>query len=373
MSQPIRIGLLRLVDSAPILVAKAQGLFADQGLTVEISIEPSWANIADKLAYGLMDAAVMLPPLALAASAGLRGPKARLLVPLSLSQGGNAIVVSHAAADSLIADGIPSNGRADLAAPPRLALLQWLRAQPVPPKFAVVHAFSTHNLLLRYWLAAGGADPNLDIETVVIPPEDVVRALAQGTITGFCAGAPWGDVAERESAGRVLIGTSAIWPAHPEKCLCVSEAWAEAHPDLLHHLLRAVLKAQIRCDLSQEAAGIAALLADPSGLNLPEEASRAALPGGNGAEQIRFHSREAWFPARAHAVWFLSQMRRWGWLEQDADVNALAAQVYRPDLLARAVEAEGLYPAAGLPALEGSAMLPMPDHEHFARPRDSRS
>jgi ABC-type nitrate/sulfonate/bicarbonate transport system substrate-binding protein len=356
MTKPIRVGLLRLVDSAPIIVAQANGLFRDQGIDVEISIEPSWSNIADKLTYGVLDAAVMLPPLALAACAGLRGPKARLVVPMSLSQGGNAIVTSNRATASLT--------EGDLL--PRFRLLDWIRPQQIPPRFAVVHAFSTHNLLLRYWLASGGVNPDRDIETVVIPPENVVEALATGAITGFCAGAPWGDVAERRKVGRILTGTSAIWPFHPEKCLCVGEAWADANPELLHLLLRAVLRAQIHCDLPEEAPGIAALLADPNGLRLPEEACRTALPGGSGAELIRFHTREAWFPARAHALWFLGQMRRWGWLDGQTDLDALAAQVYRPDLLASAVEAEGLYPEAGLPALEGTAMLPMPDDEAFS-------
>jgi len=356
MSKPIRVGLLRLVDSAPIILAEADGLFRDQGIEVRISIEPSWSNVADKLTYGVLDAAVMLPPLALAACAGLRGPKARLVVPMSLSQGGNAIVVSNQAAESLTEGG----------ATPRLGLRDWLQEQPTRPRFAVVHAFSTHNLLLRYWLASGGTDPDRHIETVAIPPEDVVDALAAGSITGFCAGAPWGEVAERQGAGRILIGTSVIWPFHPEKCLCVGQAWAEANPHLLQQLLRAVLQAQIRCDQAGQAPRIAALLADPNGLNLPEEACRAALPGGSGVELIRFHTREAWFPARAHALWFLGQMRRWGWLDDQADLGAVATQVYRPDLLAGAVEAEGLYPAAGLPALEGTAMLPMPDDDAFS-------
>ncbi|HEY2131572.1 MAG TPA: CmpA/NrtA family ABC transporter substrate-binding protein [Acetobacteraceae bacterium] len=354
MSRPIRVGLLRLVDSAPVILAEAGGLFRDQGIEVRVSIEPSWSNIADKLAYGVLEAAVMLPPLALAACAGLRGAKVRLVVPLSLSQGGNAIVASNAIADSLG------------TATPRVGLREWLQAETVKPRFGVVHPFSTHNLLLRYWLAFGGADPDRDIETAVIPPENVVEALATGAVSGFCAGAPWGDVAEQRQVGKILVGTSAIWPFHPEKCLCAGEAWAEANPDLLHRLLRAVLRAQVRCDQPEEAPGIAALLADPNGLALPEDACRAALPGGSGAELIRFHSREAWFPARAHALWFLGQMRRWGWLDGQIDLIALAAQVYRPDLLASAVEAEGLYLAAGLPALEGTAMLPMPDDEAFA-------
>jgi two-component system, oxyanion-binding sensor len=356
MTRPIRIGVLRLVDSAPVLLADARGMFRDQGLDVQVSIEPSWSNVADKLAYGVLDAAVMLPPLALAACAGLRGPKARLLVPMSLSQGGNAIVASNA----VLAELTQQNEV------PRIRLMEWLRAQPVRPRFAVVHAFSTHNLLLRYWLASGGADPDRDIETVVIPPENVVEALAAGAIAGFCAGAPWGDVAEARRAGRILIGTSAIWPFHPEKCLCIGEAWADANPGLLSALLRAVLRAQVRCDQPEEAAAIATLLADPNGLGLPEQACLSALPGGSGAERIRFHSREAWFPAQAHALWFLGQMRRWGGLDETVDLAALASQVYRPDLLASAVEAEGLYTAADLPALEGTAMLPMTNDEAFA-------
>jgi ABC-type nitrate/sulfonate/bicarbonate transport system substrate-binding protein len=354
MMEPIRLGLLRLVDSAPVMVAEAHGLFARNGVDVTISIEPSWSNIVDKLAHGLLDGAVMLPPLALASAAGLRGGRARLVVPLSLSQGGNSIAVSHEAALAL-ANGGQTPG-----------LLEWIRGQQRKPKFAVVHAFSTHNLLLRYWLATGGIDPDIDIETVVIPPEHIVGALAEGSITGFCAGAPWGSVAEELGAGRVLLGTSSIWPFHPEKCFCVSEDWAEASPEALGGVLRAILRAQVICDAAEEAGPIAELLADPDGLHLPWAASRAALPGGDGQEQIRFHAREAWFPARAHAAWFLGQMRRWGWLSPDEDLEALAARVYRPDLLAPAVEAERLYPVSELPALESSAMLPEPHETAFS-------
>lgn len=348
MNKPIRIGVLRLVDSAPVMVAQARGLFDAFDLDVEISIEPSWSNIADKLTFGLLDAAVMLPPLALAASLGLRGPAARLLVPMSLSQGGNAVVLSNEAANAL---GTPLT-------PHRFRALEWLQSLGRRPRFAVVHAFSTHNLLLRYWLAASGVDPDRHIETVVIPPENVVEALASGTIAGFCAGAPWGDVAEREGAGRVLLGTSTIWPSHPEKCLAVTENWAAANPDSLQRLLRALLRAQITCDSRRGAGALATLLARPDGLALPEAATRSALPGGGGAEQIRFFAGEAWFPARGHALWFLEQMQRWGWLAIGTNIDATAARVYRPDLLADAVDEEGLFPAARVLGLESSVMLP---------------
>ena len=334
MTTPIRIGLLRLVDSAPVMVAEQRGLFSELGLDVTLSVEPSWSNTADKLAYGLLDAAVMLPPLALAAAMGLRGPPAPIIVPMGLSQGGNTIVLGNLAA--------PAANQSSGA-----GLLAWLREQRDPPRFAVVHAYSTHNLLLRYWLALAGADPERDIDTVVVPPEQVVEALAGGRIAGFCAGAPWGEVAQACGAGRIALGTSSIWPFHPEKCLAVHAPWAEAHPHALRKLLRVLLRAQILCDLPAEAPQIAALLAHPEGLNLPEAAVLAALPGGGGTERIHFHTGGAWFPARAHAVWFLEQMRRWGWLPPGADLEKVATSVYRPDLLAAAaIEEESLFFAA---------------------------
>ena len=327
MTVPVRIGVLRLVDSASVLVAADRGLFAEQGLDARISVEPSWANIADKLSYGLLDAAVILPPLALAAAAGLGRPPARIVVPMGLSLGGNAVVLGPVASSGV--------ARGASALETGRNLLGWMRAQREPPRFAVVHDFSTHNLLLRYWLAASGGDPDRDMRTVIVPPEHVVRALREARIAGFCAGAPWGEAAEQEEAGSVLLGSSAIWRNHPEKCLAVAAPWAEREPRALGGLLRALLRAGRVCDDTAEAGAIAALLAEPHGLRLPERAVLAA------AGAVRFHAGAAWFPWRSHAGWFLGQMRRWGWLE-GGDAQAMAEAVYRPDLLEAGARDEGL-------------------------------
>lgn len=333
---PVRLGLLRLADSAPIVVAERRGLFAELGLSVELSVEPSWANIADKLAYGLLDAASMLPPLALAASLGLRGPPGRLQVPMALSAGGNTVTLNRAAADAVLDKSPPSDA---LTLGRRFGA--WLRAQASPPRFAVVHAFSTHNLLLRYWLAASGVDPDRDICAVVVPPEQVALALAEGRIVGFCAGAPWGELAVENGSGQVLLGTSAIWASHPEKCLAVAAPWAAAHPDALRLLLRGLLQAQRLCELRQAGQWLAPLLAEPP-LGLPFSATQACLPHGAALERTRFHAGAVWFPWRSHAAWFLAQMRRFGWLGAEVDPRQSAQAVYRPDLLAPAAEAEGL-------------------------------
>jgi NitT/TauT family transport system ATP-binding protein/nitrate/nitrite transport system substrate-binding protein len=352
LTAPIRIGVLRLVDSAPVVVAAARGLFANLDIEARISVEPSWANIADKLAYGLMDAAVMLPPLVLAAAIGLRGSPAPVAVPMGLTQGGNSIVF-----------GVDTGLNRGASAP---HLLDWLRAQPCPPRLAVVHRYSTHNLLLRYWLARAGADPDRDVQTVVVPPAAVVSELAERRIAGFCAGAPWGEVAEQRGAGRIVAGTSSVWPSHPEKCLAVNTHWADMAPDALHRLIQALLRAQRLCDDPVEADAVAAMLVDPAWLSLPNGPTRMALPGGSGVERVRFHAGEVWYPAHAHALWFLGQMRRWGWLPDALDLAAVARAVYRPDLLARPVEQEGLYAAKCVLRLEGSAMLPAPDDSAFS-------
>jgi hypothetical protein len=133
----------------------------------------------------------------------------------------------------------------------------------------------------------------------------------------------------------------------------------------LRGLLRALLQSQARCDNESQAERIAALLAHPDGLALPEAATRATLPGGTGIEQIRFHRGETWFPAQAHALWFLRQMRRWGWLPEGLDCAAESRRIYRADVLGAIVSEEGLYPAAFLPSLEAGAMLPRPDEDRF--------
>lgn len=334
MMPAARIGLLRLADSAPILLAANRSLFEDCGIAVQIGVEPSWANIADKLTYGLLDAAVMLPPLALACTLGLRGVRAPLLVPMGISQGGNSVVLSNAVAEAVGGDAcdVMAMGR-------RLAA--WARAQTEPPRLAVVHAFSTHNLLLRYWLAASGADPDRDVRIVSVPPELVVAAMADGAVAGFCAGAPWGSVAEERGAGRVVLGSSEIWASHPEKCLAVRAAWAADNPGGLQGLLRALLRAGRICDDPAQADAVAGLLG-PEFLGLSGTACRAALPGGEAREHIRFHAPSAWFPWRGHAAWFLGQMRRWGWLDGSTAQERLAVESYRPDLLEPVAQAEGL-------------------------------
>jgi NitT/TauT family transport system ATP-binding protein/nitrate/nitrite transport system substrate-binding protein len=334
-SSPVRkvtLALLRLTDAAPLIVAKELGAFADEGLDVRLSIEPSWANVADKIAYALIDGAVILPPLAFAISLGLRRAATPLIVPMSLSLKGNTITLADRLAADILRGGDGPSPMAALEAARRFAATCRTGGRP---RLAVVHAYSTHNLLLRYWLAAGGLDPTGEVELSVVPPADVVDALHSGAIAGFCAGAPWGVVAARAGIGRTVALTSDIWNNHPEKALAVSRHWAENNPDNLQRLLRALLRAARYCDDLGNARTVADLVAKT--LTLDRAAVLASLPGaaaieGLGADLSTFFANAATFPWRSHAMWFLREMARWGHVDRALDVPAVAAAVYRPDL-----------------------------------------
>jgi two-component system, oxyanion-binding sensor len=308
----LTIGLLRLTDAAPVIMAKELGLFADEGLDVSLSIEPSWATLADKLAYGFVDAAVMLAPLVLATNIGLRGVPRPLIVPMNLSLGGNTVSLS-----------------------PR-----WRERRGTKPTLAVVHAFSSHNFLLRYWLAARGIDPDRDVSLTVIPPARVVEALREGRIDGFCAGAPWGELARSAGLAETAATSHDIWRNGPEKVFAVPRAWAEDDPQTLRAVLRALLLSAQYCDVPENADAVAMVLALADYLAMPAKLLRASLPGA--AAPSRFFSNAATFPWLSHGVWFLSQMVRWGYLAATADCTAIAAASYRPDLYAGVADELGI-------------------------------
>jgi NitT/TauT family transport system ATP-binding protein/nitrate/nitrite transport system substrate-binding protein len=337
---PIVIGLLRLTDAAPVIVAAENGYFAKRGLDVRLSVEPSWANIADKLTYGRLNAAVILPPLAFAVSLGLRGIGTPLVVPMSLSLNGSSVTLSGALADAVAPDS--HAGAMQIGA----RLRKLINVQGRRLRFSVVHIYSTHNLLLRYWLAAVGIDPDRDVELSIVSPAETVAALHDGHIDGFCAGAPWGSVAAASGVGRIVVTSSQIWRDHPEKCIALPRSWALANPERLGAMIDALIEAAQFCDDPANGEAIAHMLADRRYLALDREAIRESLPAaaapiaGN-VDRSVFFSHAANFPWRSHAAWFLGQMARWGHLPPELD-RQRAAAVYRPDLFRAAAMRAGI-------------------------------
>ncbi|HQT47720.1 MAG TPA: CmpA/NrtA family ABC transporter substrate-binding protein [Acidocella sp.] len=318
MAEAIRLGLLRLCDAAPVILAAHEEMFATQGVRVALSVEPSWANIADKLSYGLLDGAVMLPPLAMACAAGLRGRRTELIVPMNLSANGNAVTLA-----SPLRDTFERAGVAGVVARNRLRL-------------AVVHGFSTHDLLLRYWLAAAGVDPDVDVEMTVVPPAEMVSSLAAGAIDGFCAGAPWGQVAVHAGLGFVAVHSRDIWRDHPEKCLTLRDDLVARDPAGVSALLRTLRTAGDLCAAADKRRALAVLLGEQQYLHLPEELIAGALNPAMGGPDFTQQ-----YPDATRAAWFAEQMLRWhkappGSLEE-------ATRLYRADLF---LAAGGTAPAA---------------------------
>lgn len=342
----LRLGFIPLVDCAPLVVAVELGLFADEGLSVTLSREASWANIRDKIAVGALDGAHMLGPMALAANLGSAGLETPTVAPLALNAGGSAITVSRALAAEL-RDLAPAT--TPCTARPLATLIASRAAAGAPLlTFAVVFPYSIHNYQLRYWLAEAGIDPDRDVRIVVTPPPRMAERLRSGEIDGFCVGAPWNAVSVMEGAGEILIRASDFWRGAPDKVFGVTRAWAESRPDHLQAILRALLRAGVWADQPDNRAPLAAMLAAPHYVGSPEAAlaaslsapaSRAAAPV---ADQIVFHDHAAAFPWRSHAIWFLTQMLRWGQISDSVDIPGLAESVYRPDLFRTAAASLGL-------------------------------
>jgi len=338
----LTLGFIPLTDCAPLVVAAAKGLFAAEGLDVTLTREASWATIRDKVAVGALDAAHMLAPMALAATAGVVEPAVPLLAPLALAANGAAITLSNALIRALaVEDATP---QATVTALARVVAERRAGGEP-PLTFAVVFPYSIHNYALRYWLAGAGIDPDRDVRIVVVPPPRMVEQLLTGQVDGISVGAPWNAVAARGGLGRIVLRASQFWAAGPDKVLGVTEGFAAEDPSRLQALLRALVRAQAWADAPENRGELTALLAQPQHVGAEAEAIAVALEG-----ELAFHRNAAAVPRIEHALWQLGQMRRWGQIGDEVDRPALAARVYRPDLAIAALASVGA-PAQPAPPL----------------------
>ncbi len=315
MSGPLKLGFMPLDDAAGLIVAKALGFFADEGLDVELCREASWATIRDKVAVGALDGAHMLAPMVLAQSLGIGSEASAMIAPLALATDGAAITLSARLGLGPSPTGV---GLADLVAQRRDMDASLLT-------FGVVFPFSTHNYLLRLWVAQAGLDPDRDVRIVVAPPPRMAQLLAGGVIEGFCVGEPWNAVAVNAGAGVVAARAAAIAPGAPDKVFGVTRAWAQANPVVLQALLRALLRALAWADSPENREALAALLAEPQHVGVASDAIAAGL------KHVVFHRGGVTRPDPAQAMWLLDQMRRWGQIAPGADVEA-ALSVYAPQM-----------------------------------------
>ncbi len=295
----LRVGFLALTDAAPFIVAQELGFFAKRQLRVDLTREIGWATIREKILYGELDAAHAPAPMLWSAQLGVGCPPCDVLTALVLNLHGNALTLSRALWDA---------GVRDAAA---LRTLVRERRARSPLTLGVVFHFSSHHLMLRDWLRGAGLDPDRDVRIVVVPPAQMFRNLAAGTIDGYCAGEPWNSFAVREGAGWCPTWSAVAQPGLVEKVLMVTRRFAESRPAEHVALVAALTEACAWCDEPQHGERLAELLADARHLNLPARVITPALTGrfdcGNGRVEhvpdfLVFHRGEANVPTVARAT-----------------------------------------------------------------------
>jgi two-component system, oxyanion-binding sensor len=343
MTGPLQIGFIPLVDAAALIVAVDKGFAAAEGLDVALVREVSWSNVRDKLNIGLFDAAHLLAPVAIASSLGLGHVKVPIAAPFNLGLNGNAITVSpalHAAIMSEI-DGDRFDPMATALALARVVAARRKRGAE-PLTFGMTFPFSTHNYQLRFWMAAGGVDPDEDVRLVVLPPPYMVDSLANGHVDAFCVGAPWNSIAVDLGVGHILHFVSDILVRAAEKVLAVRQNWSEKNPQIVAALIRAAFRAAQFIEQPENRAETARILAHPERLAVDAEVIQRTLdgrlkisPDGTMRESNRYLlvGREgAARPDPVQAAWLYAQMVRWGQTSVSPEALKVAKAVFRPDL-----------------------------------------
>lgn len=344
----VRAAFLPLTDSAVLVAARERGFAEAQGIELDLVRTTSWATLRDRLVYGQVQAAQMLAPLAVAVTLGLSQQPAALAAPFKLNSNGNMLVMSGAFAAAL---------EPDLAA--RLAdplgtghdfatAIGLFRRKPI---IGIVHRFSGHALMLRYWLGSVGVDPDRDVVLRVLPPSLTVEAMRLGEIDGFIAGDPWPAAAIAQGLSEAVAIGARIWQRGVEKVLALRTDWMEANAGTVDRLLVALSGAARWCDDPANRAGLAELLARPDYVGEPAAWIEASLEGRviprNGAPAIDqpdfllFHREATAFPWRSQALWIYSQLVRWHQAVPSAGAEAAAGAVFRPDVYRRALGGSG--------------------------------
>jgi NitT/TauT family transport system ATP-binding protein len=389
MTQLLRIGFIPLVDAAALIVAVDKGFVAAEGLDVTLVREVSWSNVRDKLNIGLFDAAHLLTPVAIASSLGLGHVKVPIVAPFNLGLNGNAITVSPALHAAIMTelDGDPFDPMATALALSRVVAARRKRGAE-PLIFGMTFPFSTHNYQLRFWMAAGGVDPDEDVHLVVLPPPYMVDSLANGHVDAFCVGAPWNSIAVDRGVGHILHFASDILVRAAEKVLAVRQDWSEKNADVVSALVRAHVRAADFIEQPQNRAEVARILAQPERIGVDADVIQRTLdgrlkilPDGTMRESGRYLlvGREgAGRPDPAQAAWLYAQMVRWGQAAISPEALNTAKGVFRPDLYDTALgqgAGQGNKPADGADAVgafAGPAFDPNDIAAHLAAFRIGR-
>lgn len=358
MSERLTIGFLPLVDACLPILAAEHGFAAEEGLELEFVRDVSWATVLDRLLYGHSDAAHLLAPLAIAATLGRGRPPEALAAPFVLGLNGNGITFSPALAEAVEA---PEGKLGDPHAIGRALAAEAKRRRL---RFGVVHRYSSHNYMLRYWLAACGVAPDRDVEIVTVAPPFVADALASGEIDGTCVGEPWSSVAVERGVGRIVLATAQIWRRGVEKVLALRRSRLDERREAVEALIRAMRKAGAHFVDPANWQSNAAILAGPRYLDASAELIGRAISDrlvlARGTPPIHYpdfmfqHREAANFPWVSQAEWLYTQMVRWDALPYSAADAEKAARVFRPDVYRSALANTGDQLPGASSKVEGS-------------------
>ncbi|HEY4134853.1 MAG TPA: CmpA/NrtA family ABC transporter substrate-binding protein [Alphaproteobacteria bacterium] len=343
-------GYIALTDSAPLIIAKEKGIFAKYGLPdVEISKQASWGTTRDNIelggAGGGIDGAHILTPMPYLISSGAvtkNNQPVPMYILARLNVNGQCISVSS--------ELLPAGAKLDSS--PLKAVFAKKAAAGNMAKCAMTFRGGTHDLWLRYWLAAGGIDPDKDVEAIVVPPPQMVANMKVGSMDAFCVGEPWNAQLVNQKIGYTALTTGELWKDHPEKSFAVRADWADKNPKAAKAALMAVEEAAMWCDMPENRKEMSDILGRRAWFNVPPADIVGRTSGeidyGDGRKVentplvMKYWNDHASYPYQSHDLWFLTEDIRWGVLPATTDAKALIAKVNREDLWREAVKDIGV-------------------------------
>lgn len=343
-----KLGFIALTDSAPLIIAKEKGIFAKYGMPdVEVAKQASWGATRDNIVLGSagggIDGAHILTPMPYLISAGkvTDGKPIPMYILARLNVNGQGILLSNTYKDLNVS----------LDSAPLKEAFAKQKSAGKEVKVAMTFPGGTHDLWLRYWLAAGGINPDQDVSTIVVPPPQMVANVKVDAMDAFCVGEPWPLQTVNQKVGYGALTTGELWADHPEKAFAMRADWVDQNPKAAQALTMAVQEAQMWCDAPENKEEMCNILAKREWFKVPVtdilDRSKGIFDFGNGRtlEDTKlmqtYWDRNASYPFKSHDLWFLTENIRWGYLEPDTDTKALVDKVNREDIWQAAAKALG--------------------------------
>jgi len=366
----LKCGIIALTDCSPLVIAAEKGFFKKYGVEVIIAKGANWAAIRDSLSSGDNQMTHMLLGMPIASTMGLMGsPKKPMVIPWLLNRNGQAI--------SLKAEFKGKVGADPKALKP---FVEKAKKLGEPLSFAMTFPPGTHAMWMRYYLAAGGINPDKDVSLITIPPPQMVANMKVGKMDGFCVGEPWNARAIADKIGYTSVTTQDMWKDHPEKVCAFTAEFADKNPKTVKAVLKALHESSVWLDDLGNRPEQCEIVSKPTYINCDKDIILGRLLGkldygdGRTAQDefyMHYSKRNCNFPQPKYAKWWLTQFRRWGMVSGTPDYEGVAKQVMRGDIYSEAMKELGVTDRAqddsGWEMFDGVKFDPKGDLEAYAK------